>query len=116
MTQTGWVTLLLKIFLITGFVANAAWVALYSRLARWWGNPVGRTLVIEAALIGVLLVPTTMSLFFNLNRLTSEVTAWIDVGLIGLITPVMGWRCVVWLRLHKYGQAGDGGSDDAPAG
>lgn len=103
MGQDQWIVLLLKAALISGFASIATWILVYTKVAKWWRNPVGRSLVIKSGLVAALLVPTTLSLFFELNRKTSLVVAWADVGLIGLITPVMLWRSVVWWRLHKAG-------------
>lgn len=75
------------------------WVAVYSRLAKWYRNPVGRTLVIEAVLIAGLFVPQILSLFFDLTRLDSRIAAWADVALIGLVTPTMIWRSIVFMRM-----------------
>jgi hypothetical protein len=100
-SQIQLINLLLRIFLISGFASIVLWVALYSAWARWWRNVIGRTLVVKDALIAMLLVPTSLSLFFNLSRLDSLATAWADVVLIGLITPVMAWRVVAWSRLRR---------------
>lgn len=99
MTQTQAIVLCLKIGLVAGFASIAVWVAVYSRLAFWWRNAIGRTLVIEAALIAGLFVPQILSLFFSLNRFDSRVAAWADVTLIGLVTPVMLWRTAAFLRM-----------------
>lgn len=45
MSQDQLIILLLKIGLIAGLVSIALWACVYTRLARWWQNPVGRTLV-----------------------------------------------------------------------
>jgi hypothetical protein len=103
MTQASWLVLALKIALIAGFCSLAGWVVLYSFLAAWWRNPIGRTLVAKTTLIAGLFVPSILSLFFRLNRLDSYVAGWVDVALIGLVTPVMGWRCYVWVKLHRAG-------------
>lgn len=103
MTQDQWIVLALKVVVVSAFMSLVAWIAIYTRLAAWWRNPVGRTLVAKTALIALLLVPSALSLFFQFNRLTSHVAAWVDVGLIGLITPVMIWRSAVWIRLHRAG-------------
>ena len=99
MTQEQAIILCLKIGLIAGFASIAVWTAVYSRLAQWWRHAIGRTLVIEAVLIAGLFVPQILSLFFNLNRLDSRIAAWSDVALIGLVTPVMLWRTIVFLRM-----------------
>lgn len=108
MTQDQLIIWLLKAGLIAGFASMAVWVIVYGRLARWWDNPVGRTLVIETALIAGLFVPQILSLFFSLTRLDSRIAAWTDVTLIGLVTPVMCWRTIVWIRLSRKGKPGGG--------
>lgn len=106
MSQTQWIILLLKIGLVSGFVTLVAWVAVYTWLTRGgaWRNPIGLTLVIKTLLIAGLFVPQILSLFFNLNRLDSRIAAWTDVALIGLVTPVMTWRTIVWLRMGRGGK------------
>lgn len=116
MSQDQLIALLLKIALISGFVSLVAWIAVYTRLARWWRNPLGRTLVVKSALIAGLFVPTTLSLFFNLNRLDSRIAAWADVVLIGAVAPVMIWRTVVWVKLARAGRLprnGDSGQGES---
>lgn len=107
MTQDQVIILLLKITLISGVISIAAFVAVYWRLAPWWRNQIGRTLVVKDVLLILIMIPTILSLFFQFNRLTSHIAAWLDVVLFGLITPVMIWRAVVWVRIHR-GKAGAG--------
>lgn len=95
------ITFLLRVFLISGFASIALWVGMYTAWAPWWRNAVGRTLVVKDALIALLLIPTTLSLFFHLNRGSSLKVGWADVVLIGLITPVMVWRVVSWGRFAR---------------
>jgi hypothetical protein len=102
---------LLKIGLISGFVTLAAWIAVYSRLARWWRNPVGRSLVYLAALNGLQMAVLALSLFLHFNRLTSLVAAWIYVVVTALSTPVMVSRTVVWIRMHKARELPGHGED-----
>lgn len=111
MSQDGLIVLLLKIGLISGFSSIVLWVAVYTRLAKWWHNPLGRTLVVKSALLAGLFVPTALSLFFHLNRFDSRIAAWADVILIGAVTPVMTWRIAVWLRLHKTDRLPRDGND-----
>jgi hypothetical protein len=113
-TQSQWLTLALQVALIAGFCSLAGWVALYSVLAKWWTNPVGRTLVAKTTLIALLFIPTALSLFFHLSRTDSYATGWVDAGLIGLVSPVMWWRCRVWVKLHRAGRLPRGGDDANP--
>lgn len=108
MTEQQWVILCLKIVLISGFISIATWIGVYTWLAPWWKTAIGQTLVIKSALLALILLPSTLSLFLNFSRLTSEVAGWLDVILIGAITPVMIWRSVVWWKMHKNGELHDG--------
>ena len=45
----------------------------------------GRTIVIKDFLLLVALIPSVLSLFVELNRLTSHVAAWLDVAAFGRI-------------------------------
>jgi hypothetical protein len=100
-TQANWLVMTYRVAIIADLVTILAFIAQYSRLAKWWRNPVGRTIVIKDILLVLILMPTAMSLFLNLNRLDSMVVGWVDAGLLGLLTPVMIWRIVVWQRMHR---------------
>ena len=111
MTQADLIRLLLKIFLVTGFVTLAGWIALYSLLAPWWRNPIGRTLVAKTALIAGTFLVVTLGAFFPWFDKHPLITGWIDVALIGGVTPVMAWRSVVWVRLYRAGRLPRNGND-----
>lgn len=111
------IVLLLKVFLISGFVMLAGWVIQYTWLTggRNLRNPVGQTLVIKSLLVAATFLVIALSAFFPWFSAHPLVTGWIDVGLIGGVTPTMLWRCWVWWRLHRLGRlpqaarnAGDG--------
>lgn len=112
MSEDQWIVLLFKIVLISGILSIVTWIAVYTRLAKWWRNAIGRTLVAKSLLLAGLLIPSALSLFFHLNRLTSHLAAWADVTLIGAITPVMIWRTAVWLRESRKGLPGPEGIGD----
>jgi hypothetical protein len=101
MTQDQVITLLFKVVLISGALSVLLFVAVYTWYAPWWRDEIGRTIVVKDILIAIMLVPTILSLFFEFTRLSSRVAAWVDIGLFGLLTPVMLWRCVVWRRIHR---------------
>lgn len=115
MSQGQWIAWVLKAGLISGFVSLTAWIALYSALAPWWRNPVGRTLVAKTALIAGLFVPSILGLFFHLSRQDSYIAGWADTALICLVSPVMWWRSIVWWRLYKAGKLPENGDDAAAA-
>jgi hypothetical protein len=112
MTQDQWIILLLKVGCISGFLSLTGWVVQYHYYTRgaWRRNAIGRTLVAKTSLIAALLVPTTLSLFLDFNRLTSHIAGWIDTALIGLISPIMLWRILVWRKIHRQ-ETGETGAD-----
>ena len=110
MTQDQMILLLLKIILIADVVSIVAFVADYTRLAPWWRNPIGRTIVVKDILLVLVLIPSVLSLFFTFSRLSSHIAAWVDVVLLGSLAPVMLWRIVVWRRVQAAK------ADEPPAG
>lgn len=104
MTQLALITLLFKIFLVTGFLSLAGWVVLYTFLAPWFRDPVGRTLVAKTSLIAGTFLVAGLGEFFPWFRTHPLTLGWIDVALIGAVTPVMAWRSAVWIKLHRAGR------------
>lgn len=97
------IILLLRIVLIAGVVSILVFVGQYTRLARWWRSPIGRTIVIKDILLVLVFIPSILALFFHFGRRTSHIAAWVDVILIGAVTPVMCWRTWVWEKIHRHG-------------
>ena len=120
MTQAQLIVLLLKIFLISGFVSLAGWVALYTWLTggQNWRTPVGQTLVIKSMLVAATFLVVALGAFFPWFGRHPLVTGWIDVVLIGGVTPTMLLRSATWLRLHRAGhlagESRDSGGEDGP--
>ena len=108
MSQDQALLLLFKVVLVADLAALALFVADYTRLASWWSNPIGRTLVIKDLLLGAALTPSVLSLFWHFNRLTSRIAAWVDIALFAGIAIVMVWRTVVFERIHREKRNGDG--------
>lgn len=101
MSQDQLLILISKIVVVSGFLSLTGWIAQYTRYAKWWRNDVGRTLIAKTTLIAILLIPAMFSLFFNLNRFDSRIIGWLDVVLLGLVTPVMIWRILVFRKIHR---------------
>ena len=104
MSQDALIILLFKVVLVADLLSVFAFLVTYTALAKWWTHVIGRTIVIKGILLGLALLPSTLSLFFKFNRLTSHVSAWIDISLFGLIAVVMAWRCVTWVKIHRKGE------------
>lgn len=91
--------LLVKVFLGTALAGSAWWLAWYWR--RGWHNPLGRVLIIDRLLIIALLGLSALSIYAGFNRLDSMVAAWIQIGLLALIGPVMLWMLAVVRRVSR---------------
>lgn len=100
MTQDALILLALKVVLIAGMVSVVLFTAVYSYLARWQANPIGRTVVWLDILLALALVPTTLSLFFHYSRLTSHVAAWTDIAIFAAIAVGMLMRIPLFVKLH----------------
>jgi hypothetical protein len=70
-TQAQAIVLALKIVTILGFASLTAWIAVYTKWAKWWRDPIGQTLVAKTGLVAALLLITALSLFAHFSRLTS---------------------------------------------
>jgi len=114
MSQDQWIILLFKIVLVADLVCLAGFVAVYTRLAPWWRNPIGRTLVIKDLLLAAALTPSILSIFVHFNRLTSHIAAWADVITFGAIAPVMIWRIAVWVKIHRAKRGTAEAAEDIP--
>lgn len=101
MTQEQLIIALFKADLIADIVAVVLFTVVYSLLAPWWRNPIGRTLVVMDILVGAAVCPSVLSLFWSFNRLTSLIAAWADVAVFGAIALVILARIPLWIRLHK---------------
>ena len=97
MSQDALIILLFKVVLVADLLSVFAFLV-------WWRHVTGRSIAIKDILLGAALTPSTLSLFFKFNRLTSHVSAWIDISLFGLIAVVMAWRCVTWVKIHRKGE------------
>lgn len=119
MTQMALIILLLKIFLISGFISLAGWVALYSWLTRGavWRSPIGQTLVIKSVLVAVTFLAIALPAFVPWLQSHPLVMGWTDLGLIGAVTPVMLARSWIWIKLYRAGDLPrDGGPGRVDAG
>jgi uncharacterized membrane protein len=101
MSQDEVIILVFKIILLTNIASIFAFVGIYTKLAPWWRDVIGRSIVFLDVLLGAAFIPSAISLFWQLNRLTSHIVAWIDIGIFTLIAGGMISRCVTWIRIHR---------------
>jgi hypothetical protein len=112
MSQDQWITLCFKVIEVSALVTITGFVACYSWWARWYRDPVGRTIVLKDIALALVLIPSILSIFFSFNRLTSHIAAWFDVGSFALVPVIMVWRVVVFRRIHRDGMAPRAGTGD----
>jgi len=107
MTQDQLIIALFKGDLIADLIAVALFTAVYTFLAPWWRNPIGRTLVLLDILLGMAVLPSALSLFWHFSRLTSLVAAWLDVSVFAAIAVLLLLRIPLWIRLHRRDSSRD---------
>jgi hypothetical protein len=106
-TQDQAIILCFKIVEVASVATIVSFVACYTLWAPWYRNAIGRTIVIKDLLLIVVFIPSILSIFLHYNRLTSHIAAWLDVAMIGLISPVMIWRTYIFWKIHRDGKRGD---------
>jgi hypothetical protein len=95
-----------KIGDILGIIGVLQWIIVYTRLEPWWRHPIGRTLVMLAVMVLAQQGIFAASLFFNLNRVTSQAAAWTYVGIFYLVAAGMFHRSWIWIRMSRKGTTG----------
>lgn len=84
-------------------IAILAFVVQYTFLARWWANPIGRTIVWkDVALMGAIGLSLAGS-FIRPTPTSAKVMAWVVIATLLAICVIMVWRIVVFWRIHKEG-------------
>lgn len=91
--------------------ASILFIVLYTVLAPWWRNPVGRSIVGFDAALTLTLLPTALHDLLGLN-LAHPVFAWYDLASLWAVAGVTVWRTVVMVRVQLAGRREpDAGSD-----
>jgi hypothetical protein len=103
MSQEDAIILAFKVVEVASVVSIVAFVAYYTKVAPWWRDPIGRTIVIKDLALILVLIPSILSIFLHFSRLSSYVAAWFDVASFALVPVIMCWRIVVWRKIHKAG-------------
>lgn len=101
MTQDQLIIFLFRADLIADIAAVILFTVVYSVLAPWWKNPIGRTLVALDILVGLAVLPSVFALFFHFSRLSSRLAAWFDVAIFAAIAVLLLLRIPLWIRLHR---------------
>lgn len=84
----------------------AAWgsavlfVAVYSLLAPWWHNPLGRTIVALDGGIILTLLPHMLRLVLGVNE-AGTFYAWFEFLAFMLVPASILWRTWILLRIHR---------------
>lgn len=103
--------LVYRVVVLAALASTVLFVAVYSKLAAWWRNPIGRSIVAVDAAVFLALLPIALSLFFTFSRLTSEIASGLDLAAVTAIPVTMCWRIYAWLRLPRLPGHGNGGPE-----
>lgn len=116
MNQDQAILLAFKVVEVASVVTITAFIACYSKWARWQSNAIGRTIVIKDVALILVLIPSILSIFWHWNRLTSHIAAWFDVGAFAIIPAVMCWRIFVFRKIHRAGMLAEAAPPDPGTG
>lgn len=98
---------LIEIGSAASILAIAQWIAVYTRLEPWWRGHIGRSLVEFALYAMVTPALFLLSLFFHVNRVSSQALAWVEIVLLCVLIPAgMTRRTVIWIRVSRRGGRG----------
>lgn len=104
MTQAQWAALILKIVLIFAILVYCHFTIAYSRWAKWWKNPIGLTMVLEAVALALAYLPVVLSAFLVFSNFSKEVALWVLIFFFGCGPAIVEWRTIVMWRLNKAGK------------
>lgn len=93
-----------KAVIVASQVATLGFVLVYTSVAKWWANVIGRTIVLLDVSLFFALLPVTLTIFFHLSRLESQLGGAMDLAAFTAIPVIMLWRIYVWLRLRRVGK------------
>lgn len=97
-TQAEYTEFTYKVVILSSLISAVVFVAQYTYYAPWWKDRIGQRIIYETIAIILLLIPSALSLFFNLNRLTSEIVAWYDASMLAAVAGIIIWGIVVWKK------------------
>lgn len=98
MTWAQWFSFYVEI--PAAWYAAALFIAVYTALAPWWRNPLGRTMVALDGAIVLTLGPHMLRLWFGLNE-ASAAYAWFELGAFLIVPLAILWRVWVLVRIHR---------------
>jgi hypothetical protein len=83
------------------FVVIIAFIIQYTLQAKWWRNPLGRSIVLESVAILLVLFPETLHFYLHISTATSTGFAWYSLVSFSMIPVIMLSRMVSFERLRR---------------
>jgi hypothetical protein len=86
---------------LTTFFCSLAFIALYTVVAPWWRNPLGRNLVAFDASLSLTLLPSVIHHTFGPSAASSAFFGWFTVVAFAMVPCVIIWRAVIMVRMQR---------------
>jgi hypothetical protein len=96
------INVLSDVVAVTAGLSALVFIATYTKLAPWWRDSIGLTLVLAEAFIFALFV--SIFLHIILIPVFNDVPVWVsivDMFIAGGVAGVNFWRCAVWIKAAR---------------
>ena len=90
-----------RVVIAADLVAIYLWIAVYSLLQPWWRYRIGRNLVGKDIALSVPLLILLVSLWFNFNRLDSQIAGGFDLVALAAVAVYLFTRSDIWVVEHS---------------
>lgn len=98
MTGIQWFSFYVEI--PAAWYAAALFVAVYTMMAPWWRNPLGRTMVALDGAIVLTLGPHMLRLWFGVSEMSAGY-AYFELCAFLVVPLAISWRIWVLVRIHR---------------
>ena len=85
---------------VVAFCTTVGFIVLYSVVARWWENTLGRCIVALDGSVALTLLPAVLHHAFGWSVAASPFFAWFSLVSFAAVPLVVAWRAVILLRIQ----------------
>jgi hypothetical protein len=88
------------IITVIAFCTTVGFIVLYSVVAKWWQNTLGRCIVALDGAVALTLLPGVIHHWFGVSSADTPFFAWFSLVSFAAVPLVVAWRGVILLRIQ----------------
>jgi hypothetical protein len=88
------------IITVVAFCTTVAFIVLYSIVAKWWENTLGRCIVALDASVALTLLPSVVHHWLGVSSADTPFFAWFSLVSFAAVPLVVAWRGWILLRIQ----------------